>query len=829
MFGRLVHAEVLVIAIRCRRALWSLVVVLSVACSGNGGASSSRAPDATPPSAAEVLSGKDESPRSPGAKRMAVASARGTTIDKPSAQMGERGEPGEHSEAGERSDPAQCTEALAAARRELDDCRRCHVAGGVAGDSAWLLTRDPADDLERLRAGLQELGDELLATAAELDDRSHGGGELIPFGSQAYQRLSEALKAAATPAPCAALDTTSEAGVDPTPLLGSSHGGHAWSRFCETVPDSAPLPVDPRTLVQPGTNAGAAVHFNAPWVECENSAPRTCGEYRAGLERGREMMEGGRLWFFGGDHVDAALTISALDYNEMWREWGLQARPDNYDELIAERWGVPLGEARNPYPLVGEDPNQTNGGSGQLPLALTQLRDEQGNYLSSVSFNCHWCHSGQVGAAEDGNGLGNLYGSGNPLLDVSAGFGEFMGGATALLPVAANKVRGSGDILLYPAIAALDVDRPQHYNESLVAAPSQGSVDYPVWWNLGHRTRRFHDGSFAMDDARPVMGFFMPIVTLSGPGDVLGGRDWITQRDRDVQLWLESLTAPAYPGPIDHELAEAGAILFHNKDLWADTVNDARPRPPEGNGSCASCHGVYAPRYAQEPRYLEHPSLQGVAAYVVPLSIIDTDPARALSLTDRLAQTLSYSWWGYGTPDEPGACFGVAADMGYLAPPLYGIWASAPYFHNGSVPDVWGVLDPSDRPDVWRRHSKPAPMNTLGLVMGFDTDLSRAYDHDRLGWRHEILPCGDPLLQPALDCRTADPEQDPAAQALAAGTFGDAWFTWNLAPQPRDADTLEQRKIYNTHHYSQSHRGHAFTAVLTDLERRALIEYLKTL
>jgi mono/diheme cytochrome c family protein len=40
---------------------------------------------------------------------------------------------------------------------------------------------------------------------------------------------------------------------------------------------------------------------------------------------------------------------------------------------------------------------------------------------------------------------------------------------------------------------------------------------------------------------------------------------------------------------------------------------------------------------------------------------------------------------------------------------------------------------------------------------------------------------------------------------------------------------IEDRKIYNTNYYSQSNAGHEFTSVLTDQERRALIEYLKTL
>jgi mono/diheme cytochrome c family protein len=541
------------------------------------------------------------------------------------------------------------------------------------------------------------------------------------------------------------------------------------------------------------------------------------------------MMEGGRMWFFGGNQADAMLTISAQTYNGMWREWGLSTRPDEFDDLVAERWGIPLAPWRNPYPLPGEDPNATDGGSGQLPAALTQLRDEQGRYLGEMSFNCHWCHSGKVGDASEGSGLGTLYGSGNSLLDVSAGFSKFFDGLTGLVPVVANKVRGTGDILLYPAIAALDVDRAQHYNESLVAAPAQGSVDYPAWWNAGHRTRRFHDGSFAMDDARPVMGFFMPLFTRTNVLDLQHGRAWIDERAKDVQLWLESLRAPAYPGPIDRTLAEAGALIFHSRDLFAAESESSLSRPAGGNGSCATCHGVYAPRFVQDPAYLERPELEGLAAYVVPIDLIDTDPARYASLNEGLRETLRWSWWSYGTNDAPGACFGPVEQGGYLAPPLYGVWATAPYFHNGSVPNVWGVLAPHERPKIWRRVSAPAPAALTSAFMGFDTNLARAYDHQRLGWRYEELACGDPVLEPALDCTAVDSEANPAAEALRAQSFDDVWFSWNIAPQPQDARTLEERKIYNTHKYSQGNYGHDFTAVLTDGERRALVEYLKTL
>jgi hypothetical protein len=595
-----------------------------------------------------------------------------------------------------------------------------------------------------------------------------------------------------------------------------------WNTFCEGKPNDEPLPVDPRTLVQPGVNFDKAVYFNAFWADChvgaaaEDASPRTCGDYRARLARGQDMMKGGKMSFFGGDYTDSLLAITAEQYNSLWLRWGLLSRPADFDQAVANRWGVPLGTERNPYPLPGEDPNATNGGSGQLPIALTQLREADGRYSGKMGLNCNWCHSGRVGDESEGPGLGTIEGSGNSLVEIGAVFGDTFPG----FPIAANKVRGTGDILLYPAIAALDLDRLGHFNGSIVAAPSQGSVDFPVFWNTGHRTRRFHDGSFAMDDSRPVMGFFMPLLSASRFLDIVGGRQWIEERDQDVRLWVESIRSPAYPGLIDMTLAEEGAWLFHQKDLWGPDLGNASPRPDGGNGSCASCHGVYSPLYAASPEYLDRPELAGIAAYVVPLDVIGTDPARANSLNEGLKETLRWSWWGYGTNDSPGACFGASDRAGYLAPPLHGIWASAPYFHNASVPNVWEVLKPSDRKEIWRRLSGPSQWNNPSLVMTFDTNLARAYDHDTLGWKYDVLECGDPFLQPALDCSPA------AAEFSPAGTF---WFTWNLEGPPPTAAALEERKIYNTHKYSQGNQGHEFTSVLTDDERWALIEFMKTL
>src|SRR5205814_8578492 len=56
---------------------------------------------------------------------------------------------------------------------------------------------------------------------------------------------------------------------------------------------------------------------------------------------------------------------------------------------------------------------------------------------------------------------------------------------------------------------------------------------------------------------------------------------------------------------------------------------------------------------------------------------------------------------------------------GYQAPPLDGVWATAPYFHNGSVPTLAGVLNSKARPKVFTR--------------SFKTDEAD-YDKEKVGW-----------------------------------------------------------------------------------------------
>lgn len=750
----------------------------------------------------------------------------------------------------------------------LDNCRSCHVPGGISdveGGRDFMLSQTRDQDLANLKASWERLGRNnptsriLLMSSGQ--ETPHSGGSLWPVGSASYKNMEILLKCFESPSACASLLAGSVSGGTQLPLLGSARGGHAWFAFCEDKADAALLPPDPRSLVVPGVNQGKAVYYNAFWKNChadpelvgEAPAPKTCGELRAYTRQGETLLKGngaiGAGSVFAGDDPNGLLAVPARRYNRLWQNWGLSARPDNFDQLAAERFGFSMSAAPNPYPLPGEDPNQTNGGSGKLPTALTQLRSTDGSWSGKIGVTCHLCHSGGGGISD--NGENGLYGGGNSLYDLpqlvselAIGVGVPGGGALDALSV--SKTRGTSNALALQLISFLTLTtiNPKADLSAMLqfylTVPNGGSLDTPAWWNMGHRPVKFQDGIVPMDALRGDLGFFIPILTPPIPYNVNAAMEWVKEHAR-ADTYLMSLKSPEYPLGYDQALAEQGAVLFHAKDLWAPTLNNPTPRPKGGNGSCASCHGAYSPRFVNDPAYLDTPALEGVASYVVPKAIIGTDPRRVDSQGDPTNEFGKYDFFAYpetiNNPPETNCGtqnqrhLNGGRDPGLLAPPLYGIWASAPYFHNGSVPDVRGVLDPADRPAIWRRVSTPARADQQGkVVMGFDTDMLRAYDDERLGWKFDALACGTTGVLPYLDCDPGDSATQPIMQRILSGAFGLSPLLWYLPTQPvLTRQDIENRKIYNTHEYSQGNQGHEFTSVLTEQERRAIIEYLKTL
>jgi hypothetical protein len=210
---------------------------------------------------------------------------------------------------------------------------------------------------------------------------------------------------------------------------------------------------------------------------------------------------------------------------------------------------------------------------------------------------------------------------------------------------------------------------------------------------------------------------------------------------RDVQSYLLSLEPPRYPFPNDAAQVEAGRAVFADH--------------------CARCHGTYGATWTYPNR-------------IVPLAEIGTDPVRHRSVSEAYGAAYAASWFG----KESDGWFVDGKLLrwtpGYQAPPLDGVWATAPYLHNGSVPTLEGVLNSKARPRLFTRSYRTG---------------AEDYDSVRVGWKVTEL----------------------------------------AAPPAADVPPIERRKVYDTTQSGRSNTGHTYGDDLTDAERRAVIEYLKTL
>jgi hypothetical protein len=168
-----------------------------------------------------------------------------------------------------------------------------------------------------------------------------------------------------------------------------------------------------------------------------------------------------------------------------------------------------------------------------------------------------------------------------------------------------------------------------------------------------------------------------------------------------IEAWLANFDAPAYPFPIQSEVAEAGAVVYRE--------------------SCMACHGSLEQRYAQEPSQRSYAPLLGS---IIPLAEIGTDPRRALALNSHLAQGLSdlVDYVIEPVPREiadlrDDRAPAVESTKGYMASYLDGIYLRGPYLHNGAVPTLEDLLKaPHERPRVFYRGSNILDSKRLGFL-----------------------------------------------------------------------------------------------------------------
>ena len=255
--------------------------------------------------------------------------------------------------------------------------------------------------------------------------------------------------------------------------------------------------------------------------------------------------------------------------------------------------------------------------------------------------------------------------------------------------------------------------------------------DVPAWWLMKKKKTIYYTGATDSRSVRTLMQFMMH--PLNTPKDF----EKHEAAFRDISEYLTSMEPPKYPFAINADKAAKGEELFKS--------------------NCAKCHGTYGETWTYPNK-------------VIPIDEIGTDPTRFKGIETAYGKEYSESWFG----KEAGGAKPMRVTDGYQAPPLDGIWATAPYFHNGSVPTLDDVLNSKARPKRFTRSYKTGEAD---------------YDKAKVGWKvTELRDSPNSKLPP-----------------------------------------IELRKIYDTSKPGRGNGGHTFGDDFTEEERAQVIEYLKTL
>ena len=198
--------------------------------------------------------------------------------------------------------------------------------------------------------------------------------------------------------------------------------------------------------------------------------------------------------------------------------------------------------------------------------------------------------------------------------------------------------------------------------------------DVPPLWHAKKKTALYWNGMGRGDFSKLLMQ-----ASVLGLHDSTQARQ-VQQHFVDVAAWLKTLEPPKYPGAVDQDLALQGLAVFEE--------------------NCSRCHGTYGDDWTYPTK-------------LVSLPTVGTDPYMALYLSrqSQLHTWYNESWYATTPPYSE-----LIPEEGYVAPPLDGVWATAPYLHNGSVPTVAAVLDSEIRPNTWKRFEGTYDLENMGLV-----------------------------------------------------------------------------------------------------------------
>lgn len=203
-----------------------------------------------------------------------------------------------------------------------------------------------------------------------------------------------------------------------------------------------------------------------------------------------------------------------------------------------------------------------------------------------------------------------------------------------------------------------------------------------VWWNVKYKNRWLLDGSVISGN---------PIYTNLLWNEIGRGTDL-----KELKAWFDAnpqvisdLTTAVYQAEpplvgdffpqqkFDLTAAKRGEVVFEKR--------------------CSHCHGTYEKGWSVNPSHPLAEQMKTVKVnYFAQTPVIDvgTDPHRYRAMKSLVQlNNLAIS-------QDMG--IKIVEQKGYVPPPLVGIWARYPYFHNNSVPTLCDVITPSKlRPDQY--------------------------------------------------------------------------------------------------------------------------------
>ncbi len=206
-----------------------------------------------------------------------------------------------------------------------------------------------------------------------------------------------------------------------------------------------------------------------------------------------------------------------------------------------------------------------------------------------------------------------------------------------------------------------------------------------VWWNLKYKNRWLSDGSVVSGN---------PIFT-----NILWNE---VGRGTDLQVLSHWLASNSY------KINQLTAAVFSSEapkftDFFSEDhfqIQNLKTGERLFNQTCAKCHGTYEKMWNQ-PNADRLPLAQQISTVKVrylnktPVINVGTDANRYLGMKSLEALNNLRLSKIFATK--------VVAQKGYVPPPLVGIWARWPYFHNNSVPSLCAVLTKAaDRPKKFR-------------------------------------------------------------------------------------------------------------------------------